>query len=250
MGHTPQQDGKIKPLCNGKFIIADVGMSIGIEKPNKVEESRPSAMIISIGSASFEIESIKALYGTTVPLPIEPIPIYTLPLKLPPKDLPQEISPNIQRSEIFVERYKTVVVIPDIGGDFESAISAVYMAYCAIMNPEDSGTMMSRSEFRLMIVKEINSLNGPETTLETIRELKERNKQSSEATIALIQLGDVIDTGPYSTECVDLFEVLPLVLPPEWAVLKLYGDHDISAMLEKYHFTSGGIYYNRYQGIS
>jgi hypothetical protein len=119
------------------------------------------------------------------------------------------------------------VVIPDTHGDFKSAVRSVSAAYTNIRARITPGAAQAikdedESGFRKRMVDSIKNFRKgilPESFA----------FQEDASKIVLIQLGDLVDRGPHSIDCIDLFEVLPSVLG--WKVIKLYGNHDIWTVL-------------------
>ena len=128
--------------------------------------------------------------------------------------------------------YDKIVVIPDTHGDLEAAILSVWLAYSKFV-PIESQT--SRNAFKDAINKAVkfwgkltaDQVEAKERLPDTYRTI---NLPEPPQKIALIQLGDLVDRGPYSRECIDLFEIIEPVLG--WTVLRLYGNHDVLTMMD------------------
>ena len=100
-----------------------------------------------------------------------------------------------------------VVVIPDAHGDLQSLLFSLFLAQAKV-DP-------SRSE-------------------ESFTDFKRRFNDESAAEaaptrVAIVQLGDLMDRGPDSAECVEAMSRGERVLG--WRTVQLYGNHELMTML-------------------
>jgi hypothetical protein len=209
VGHTMRQDRKIGRMCDDRLIVVDVGMSRW--RTNERSSPQPTCMIMKTRVSDFMLESITGYYErATEEIDI----IYKAPatfhhFKMPLASLSSDV-PSLPSGEISTLHYDRIVIIPDTHGDLDAAIKSVYMAHKTLTDPRH----WSFKEFKRRILRAIKQLNSGRM-----------NFPNKESRILLIQMGDLVDRGPYSRECIDLFEVLPSILG--WRVLKLYGNHDM-----------------------
>ena len=108
--------------------------------------------------------------------------------------------------EIAAEDYDYVVVIPDIHGDLEALLRSLWLAQKNVdpSRDEDLETFAVRFD-----------PDGP---------------TASPARVALVQLGDLVDRGPYSAECVEAMVLVEKALG--WRVVQLYGNHELMTLLD------------------
>jgi hypothetical protein len=128
--------------------------------------------------------------------------------------------------ELLASQFKWIIVIPDTHGDFEASVASVFSAYRAIVGKTAGrgleGLQDKFEDFKDWILQLIEEMNRVE------RVYAPREFVSD---TAVIQLGDLVDIGPESKKCIDLFEVLPSLFG--WEVIKLCGDHDLMSILSK-----------------
>jgi len=91
-----------------------------------------------------------------------------------------------------------VLVIPDIHGDYEAFVDALFLGYMAT-----SGTL-SRKDFKNTV---------------------ERNEIIESGRVLLVQLGDLIDRGPFTSACMTLLARVERILG--WRVVRLFGNHEL-----------------------
>jgi hypothetical protein len=138
------------------------------------------------------------------------------------------VAGKLPDAKIDFREYPVVVAIPDTHGDVEAAISSVWIAYSKLTPKAER---MKIVPFKRVIKMAIEWAGKETRILTSLPPGMPRISPSLKSGIALVQLGDLVDRGPDSRECIDLFEVLPLLLPG-WKILKLYGNHDIWTLLE------------------
>jgi hypothetical protein len=175
----------------------------------------------------------------------------------------------IPTAKIDSSKYPVVIAIPDTHGDVQAAAYSVWVAYSKLTPAKEQ---VAQDAFLDRINDAVIwALDQPIGKLSALPPSISPISEKSTSGIALVQLGDLVDRGPYSRLCMDLFEVLPLLLPG-WKVLKLYGNHDIWTIIgdprfyiseselnqfdktdhekaylkRKKLFQPGGVYYDRY----
>lgn len=113
-------------------------------------------------------------------------------------------------AELNSEDFDFTVVIPDIHGDIESFTKSLWLAYNSV-----SDKPMVRSAF-------------------SARVGARRSFPRSSKRVALVQLGDLIDKGPFTLECMDLMASLEPLFG--WRIVSLFGNHEIETFDRKEHF--------------
>lgn len=113
----------------------------------------------------------------------------------------------LRPGEIIANDYDFVVVIPDIHGELEGLYRSLWLAQKKV-DP-------SRGE-------DLNSFKARFTA-------PEARISEGAGRVALVQLGDLVDRGPDSYECVATMSLLPTVLG--WRVLQLYGNHELMTVM-------------------
>jgi hypothetical protein len=114
-------------------------------------------------------------------------------------------------SDISTEAYQRIAVIPDAHGDVDASIRSLWVVYNEI-NASDLSYELLRDLFRDYILFR----NMPNSPLDGRR-----------LDVAVIQLGDMVDRGPDSMDCILLFKAIPAILG--WRVYNLIGNHEVSA---------------------
>ena len=122
---------------------------------------------------------------------------------------------ELPSGELNTNAYSHVVAIPDTHGDAPAMLRSIWLAVKQLQ--DDSVPMISITEFADVIDNAI------------YRNLAPNQPVSSRRSVALIQLGDLVDRGPYSVRCMQIMQVIGPVLG--WTVLGLYGNHEIMNML-------------------
>lgn len=127
--------------------------------------------------------------------------------------------------DLDISEYPTVVVIPDVHGDFDAALQSLYMAYKEVTMPTMDHDLLTPKQF-FEIFDDVVLDNADPRRVALVTE-----------GVALVQLGDLIDKGPYSAAAIDLFENVEAILG--WKVLKLYGNHEVKTMTSTYSESKG-----------
>ena len=128
-----------------------------------------------------------------------------------------ESSP-IRQPEMLTSELSHVVVIPDVHGDAPALLRSLWLAVVKVdNNPDLSYADFSRT-FRAATKK---NRRRPRPPLSTTR------------SVGLVQLGDLVDRGPYSLRCISIMEVAESVLG--WRVITLVGNHEIISTLGTNH---------------
>ena len=115
------------------------------------------------------------------------------------------------------QNFDNIVVIPDIHGDAESLARTVWMLAQELNHTllttetqvEEFGPFYTLLNQEAAKIK-IGSPVSPPTELRRT---------------AIVQLGDVLDRGPYGMLCVQILESLPRLFG--WYVVRLYGNHEL-----------------------
>ena len=113
-------------------------------------------------------------------------------------------------AELNSEDFDFTVVIPDIHGDIDSFTKSLWLAYNSV-----SDKPMLRAVF-------------------SERVGARRSFPRSSKRVALVQLGDLIDKGPFTLECMDLMASLEPLFG--WRIVSLFGNHEIETFDRKEHF--------------
>lgn len=113
--------------------------------------------------------------------------------------------------DFYTDDFDHIAVIPDIHGDLLALIQTLWMLYD-----------------RFALEPDKKSLQDFQISLSTGVPLPRSDKR-----IALVQLGDVVDRGPNTYECLHL--LLGLEHMFGWKVVRLYGNHE----LMNFHRTAG-----------
>ena len=131
-------------------------------------------------------------------------------------------SPAVLSGELNPSTFKNVVIIPDIHGDRDSFLRSLWMSL------EDvEAQRISFDAFVAHVESYLALAAGRGAAL------------SNDATgTVLIQLGDVVDRGPYGLECLRILDVIEEAIG--WKTVRLYGNHEILS-----HAGKAGIYIHR-----
>ena len=119
-------------------------------------------------------------------------------------------------TDLLTSKHMRVVVIPDTHGDYLATLRSLHLAYTLI---EGTRATVVFSEFTEIFNKILTIQQFPEKPITT----------SPKRSVLLVQLGDLVDRGPDSTACVEVFRHLETVLG--WTVRVLYGNHEILSMI-------------------
>ena len=103
--------------------------------------------------------------------------------------------------------FKNIVIIPDIHGDLDSLIKALWIAF------RDVETAISLEEFQQHM--DAFYKGGPKPA---------RLSSKPDETI-VVQLGDIVDRGPFGLESLNIIDTLEESIG--WRTVRLYGNHEI-----------------------
>ena len=125
-----------------------------------------------------------------------------------------EVAPRVVRpvdvsGELHATDFDYIVVIPDVHGDDEGLVTALWIALRKVGGPS-LDRFPSRDHLSSAFTK--RELVDPPTGQR----------------VALIQLGDLVDHGPYSEECINIMLNVKRVLG--WTVRTLIGSHELLRM--------------------
>jgi hypothetical protein len=109
-------------------------------------------------------------------------------------------------ANIKLDRFDYLVVIPDIHGDLQGFAKTLWLAYKRVTK-----TSMSMDTFIQLVLYE-----KPHKAARKLRAYPNR--------IKAIFLGDYVDRGPYSKECIELLLRIDYLFG--WSVVALYGNHE------------------------
>ena len=120
--------------------------------------------------------------------------------------------------ELSSDSFDHVVVIPDVHGDADAFIVSLYGSF-GIVEPH-SRSRISLDRFRMIFMAAVNDepLEGVPLS------------SAAPMSVALVQLGDLVDRGPYSVRCMDIALKIETVIG--WSVTILQGNHEIERMLK------------------
>lgn len=113
-------------------------------------------------------------------------------------------------SEIDSGDYSHIVVIPDVHGDKEAFLRSLWLAQAKI----EPGSRRDFAAFSSAFTEAIKDVNRPGKPLDTLRD-----------NVMLVQMGDLVDRGPFGEECVKIMQVVPAVLG--WHTKQLIGNHEL-----------------------
>ena len=110
--------------------------------------------------------------------------------------------------ELNASAYKYVVVIPDIHGDEESLMRSLWIA---LKDVEPGAPAFD--EFKTAMELAIDGY------------LQQDPLSANPQDTVLVQLGDVLDRGPYGLGCLGILSVVSQVIG--WKLVRLYGNHEL-----------------------
>lgn len=116
--------------------------------------------------------------------------------------------------DLSTAEYDTVVVIPDTHGDSEAAIRSLWLAHEKVNYAV--GVSMEYDSFATVFYEYLDLKRVPAEPL-----------AGRKTGVALVQLGDLIDRGPHSQDCIHVFQAVDPILG--WNALNLYGNHELLA---------------------
>jgi predicted MPP superfamily phosphohydrolase len=121
--------------------------------------------------------------------------------------------PRVARlDDVQLAKYEYLVIIPDVHGDLENYIKSIWFAYRRVSNSK-----MSIGNFQT-IVMEFLAERDP------IKKKSIAKKLTTKERVVIVMLGDYVDKGPKSRECIELALSLEKLL--EWKSILLYGNHE------------------------
>lgn len=119
---------------------------------------------------------------------------------------PPPMIPPMKTANIDLNRFDYLVVIPDIHGDLQSFAKTLWLAYKRVTK-----TSMSMDKFTHLILSDKPAIASRSLRVYTSRVLS-------------VFLGDYVDKGPHSRECLELLLNIERLLG--WSVVALYGNHE------------------------
>ena len=146
--------------------------------------------------------------------------------------------------ELDATKYAAVVVIPDVHGDADAAMRSIWIALKQVSGDED----IPYSTVSLALSAATPPISE---SLELVPPLY---AHMATRPIALVQLGDLIDRGPQSRKCINIFGRIKDRIG--WDVIQLFGNHEIMNFQGHHQylnqiewnaaasFLPGGRYYN------
>ena len=123
-------------------------------------------------------------------------------------------SSSLPDGDISTSTFKQVVVIPDVHGDDYALTRSLWLAHKRI----DGADEVPKFIDFYYILEKATHRDFPEKPI----------SRAAPGTVALVQLGDVLDRGPESLKCVKIMWVVERLFG--WRVLSLYGNHEIMNM--------------------
>ena len=118
------------------------------------------------------------------------------------------------RDVISAFDYSHVVVLPDVHGDVDALLRSLWLAWTKV-----ESSVIEYESFSAALMDAADEVEFPLSPL------------SGRSDVALIQLGDLIDRGPHSFDCLRVLEVAERVIG--WHTIRLLGNHEILALLGK-----------------
>ena len=103
-----------------------------------------------------------------------------------------------------------VVVIPDVHGDADAAVRSLWLAHREI---DGADAAMDFGAFYYLFQQFVPSSVYTGTPI------------SAHRNVAVVQLGDITDRGPYGLVCLVIFDAIPKILG--WNITMLYGNHEL-----------------------
>ena len=114
------------------------------------------------------------------------------------------------RGDLNAANYDHIVIVPDVHGDKVAFTRTLLLALRLI----DGSSAYDMTEGGLMAIFDQAIRGSPPST-----------PVSTNRRVALVQLGDLMDRGPYSLECVRIMKNIESVFG--WKSLALFGNHEI-----------------------
>ena len=118
--------------------------------------------------------------------------------------------------EFVAANNSRVVIIPDVHGDVAALLRSLWLAHSQI---DGANATMDYIEFCRIFDVASKENRYPDHPISS----------AAPGSVSLIQLGDLVDRGPYSLECIGVIREVERVIG--WTVRILYGNHEILNML-------------------
>ena len=129
------------------------------------------------------------------------------------------VTPSLEppfSGHIDASKFRKVIVIPDVHGDMEALIESLWIGLKQVESTTSSITVAHLLDtFKLR-------MSLPRTGTGVLPEIEKDD------TVALVQLGDLMDRGPFSIECIRIINLVTEVLG--WNVVALFGNHELMNM--------------------
>ena len=122
---------------------------------------------------------------------------------------------RIEDSFLSSNQFRRIIVISDIHGDSRALQESLYLGYQEIVG---ANSAVDRKEFSARFQNASALASNPQPPLYTGGD------------VALIQMGDMIDRGTHSLECLRLMNVTEAVIG--FKTITLLGNHELLAMLQ------------------
>jgi hypothetical protein len=123
---------------------------------------------------------------------------------------------------ISASQYSQVVVLPDVHGDLDALLHSLLLALRRI-DVVDISFQAFAEPFYNLIYAVIGTLSRQDTF--DLSELYPKPAMSPRQDVVIVQLGDLVDRGPYSVECIFAMAVIPAIIG--WKTVQLYGNHEL-----------------------
>ena len=115
--------------------------------------------------------------------------------------------------------YRKIVVIPDVHGDMNAFIEALFVG---LKKVEQERSAITLEEFSARITSAMKALWFDDKTAKLGQMI------TNDPGVALVLLGDLMDRGPQSTECIMIMKCVGKLMG--WTVRTLYGNHELFNM--------------------
>lgn len=116
--------------------------------------------------------------------------------------------------ELDASEFKHVVVIPDTHGDFFGFTNSLYLAYRRI---EPRTRHLTESQFRRYFRDALRNNRVDHRPITSVRD------------VAIVQMGDLVDRGPHSYECIMVAQFMGEILG--WESVRLMGNHELLSIM-------------------
>ena len=125
-------------------------------------------------------------------------------------------APTVVSGEFSTADFDHIVVLPDVHGDRIAFIASLWIAYMQV-----DGSLPALTVDDLVKVFDDEDAENDTTPIDLISAKSHR--------VALVQLGDMVDRGPESEECLMVLLIISRVLG--WTVFPLVGNHEVMNVL-------------------